>query len=65
MQGKIYINAINLVSLTFSSPSVISLSMEDNHLFYSLQSYAGRCSSDGEAIAVDNIYNLGQLPFIV
>ena len=34
-------------------------------MFYSLQSYAGRCSSDGEAIAVDNIYNLGQLPFIV
>lgn len=33
-------------------------------MFYSLQSYAGRCSRDQEAIAVD-IYNLGQLPFIV
>lgn len=61
---KIYINAINLVSLTFSSLSVISLHGGQPFMFYSLQSYAGRCSRDREAIAVD-IYNLGQLPFIV
>ena len=34
-------------------------------MFYSLQSYAGRRSRDREGIAVDDIYNLGQLPFIV
>lgn len=34
-------------------------------MFYSPQSYAGRRSRDQDGIAVDGIYNLGQLPFIV
>lgn len=49
--------------LAFSSLSVISLSMEDNHLCFTVTVNTGRCSRIEGDVLMD-IHNLGQLPFI-